>query len=136
MLAIGHGKVKVLGSGMSYGAIGAVEKDDDVLLDVSRMAGSISFVGDEARFHASTLLQDVVDELVLRGLQLVCCPGVLLTQTIAGAIATGTHGQGRRGSISDAINDLTVVLADGSIRTYTKQSPEFKAFCLHLGIGP
>lgn len=129
-------KVKVLGSGMSYGGIAAVQNNFDLLLDISELSGLVDFSADkmEATFGSSTKIQEVVDELIKRDLQLVCCPGVLMTQTIAGALSTGTHGQGlNNGGIYDAVNALEVVLANGSIMNYTKTDHELNAFRLHLG---
>ena len=98
-------KIKCLGSGMSYSAIAEVESsasdddnDDDeegVLLDLHSPAfvGLVQMGEGWARFGASTVMEDVAGELLKHGLQLTSCPGVLMTQTLAGALATGTHGQ-------------------------------------------
>jgi FAD/FMN-containing dehydrogenase len=44
------------------------------------------------------------------------CPGVIAIQTIAGAISTGTHGQGlNQSTLSDAVLKLTVITPSGNI---------------------
>lgn len=132
-------KVKVLGSGMSYLAIGAVSSDDDIMLDLSQLSGVISInEQDGATFGGSTVLQTIVDTLLANNQQLIACPGVLVTQTIAGAIATGTHGQDmKNGGVYDAILRMRVVLADGSVKEYTREgsdaNSDFHGFRLHLG---
>jgi FAD/FMN-containing dehydrogenase len=143
-------KVKVLGSGMSYLGIGAVRppptqtksKSSDILLDLSVISGLLDIGPDYATFGGSTILQDISNILKARGLQLGACPGVLVTQTVAGAIATGTHGQGlANGGLCDIVREIRVVHADGSIGKYSRNEPKyssseynpFDAFRLHLG---
>jgi FAD/FMN-containing dehydrogenase len=130
-------KVKVLGSGMSYQGIAAVDSKDDLLLDLSALTGSVHDLENQATFFASTTLQQVADILQKSQRQLVACPGVLLTQTIGGAIATGTHGQDMKsGGLYDAVMSLQVVLADGSVKTFSRSedlNDAFHAFRLHLG---
>jgi FAD/FMN-containing dehydrogenase len=128
-------KVKVLGSGMSYPPIGQASTSNDILLDMSQMAGFISLNGSVAQFHASTLMGDIVNYLNTQKLQLICCPGVLLTQTAAGALSTGTHGQGIvNAGLYDAVVEIEVVHADGSINTFKRGDAAFDAYRLHLGV--
>jgi FAD/FMN-containing dehydrogenase len=134
LLKSSSNRLKVLGSGMSYLGIGATASNTDILLDLSPLAGLVEVGTDYASFQSSTLLSEVVDELTSRKMQLVCCPGVLMTQTIAGALSTGTHGQGMgNAGIYDAVLELQVVLANGDIKIYTSADTEFDAFRLHLG---
>jgi FAD/FMN-containing dehydrogenase len=134
ILQTSKAKVKVIGSGMSFPPIGAAGSSNDILLDMSALSGCISLSGRYAQFYSSTLMGDIVDYLVQQKLQLICCPGVLLTQTIAGALATGTHGQGYvNAGLYDAVVELQVIHADGSIKMYKKGDYEFDAYRLHLG---
>ncbi|GMH44322.1 hypothetical protein BSKO_12256 [Bryopsis sp. KO-2023] len=59
-----------------------------------------------------------------------------IDQTIGGAVATGSHGSSlRHGSLSQAVVKMNVVLADGSLKTITRQSDPhlFRAFLVSVG---
>ncbi len=54
--------------------------------------------------------------------------------TVAGAVATGTHGSGdRNGTLSRAVSGLEVVTADGSLRTISPADPGFDGAVVSLG---
>lgn len=54
--------------------------------------------------------------------------------SVAGAIATGTHGSGdRNGSLSSAVAGLELVTADGSVLTVRRGDPEFDGMVVSLG---
>jgi L-gulono-1,4-lactone dehydrogenase len=61
--------------------------------------------------------------------------GDVARQTVAGAIATGTHGSGRGASLAEQVTALELVLADGTItRCSSQQRPElFHAARIGLG---
>src|SRR3978361_655014 len=62
-------------------------------------------------------------------------PGVISSQTLAGALATGTHGQGLQQScIADAAVRVRMVLADGSVSEIDVAHPSFGAVKLGLGL--
>ena len=55
-------------------------------------------------------------------------------QTVAGVIGTGSHGSRQdKGSFSSIVIDLTMVLADGTIRKFNKLDEEFQALITSLG---
>jgi FAD/FMN-containing dehydrogenase len=63
-----------------------------------------------------------------------CSPGVIAMQTLAGAIATGTNGQGLgQSSIADAAVRIRMVGADGFVRVFEQDDPSFGAVQLALG---
>jgi FAD/FMN-containing dehydrogenase len=128
--------IKVLGSGMSYLPIGAITNiENSLLLDLSIYKGLTEINGNEATFGAQTTLKFITDILLENDLQLTTSPGVLLTQTLAGALATGTHGQGyRNGGFADIITKVRVILASGEIKEYTESDQEFDSFRIHLGV--
>ena len=138
-LAQNKAKIRVLGSGMTFNGIVAAASAESILLDLS----SPAFVGLKemeqgklATFGSCTTLEQIASDLRDRDLQLTSCPGVLLTQTIAGALATGTHGQGlANAGLFDSVSELRVALADGTIQQITKKTqPDlFSAFKIHLG---
>lgn len=54
--------------------------------------------------------------------------------SVAGAIATGTHGSGdRNGTLSRAVSGLQVVTASGTLRSITPADPEFDGAVVSLG---
>nr|MBA2814670.1 metal chaperone, involved in Zn homeostasis, GTPase of family protein [Candidatus Pantoea persica] len=57
---------------------------------------------------------------------LTASPGMIAVQKLAGAMATGTHGQGlRQSSLADEALRIRMVLADGSVREFTRGEPDF-----------
>ncbi|KAJ3310323.1 hypothetical protein HDV04_005073 [Boothiomyces sp. JEL0838] len=132
--------LKIMGTGMSFGGIGATDSSSDVMVDMSNLSGLIKLDGNLAKFGGSTVLQVVTDTLVEHNLQIAACPGVLVAQTLAGALATGTHGQGlKNGGLYDIVYSMDVMFADGTLHTLSRDSPYyngkdvFHAFQLHLG---
>ncbi|KAJ3269739.1 hypothetical protein HDV01_001082 [Terramyces sp. JEL0728] len=133
-------KLKILGTGMSFGGIAAIDGPLDVMVDLSSLSGLASMENNLAKFGGSTVLQEVTDSLIQHGLQIAACPGVLVAQTLAGALATGTHGQGLKyGGLYDIVYSMEIMFADGSLHTFSKDSPYYNgkdvlhAFQLHLG---
>ena len=56
--------------------------------------------------------------------------------TVAGAIATATHGSGtKNGNLATAVSEIEFITADGELRTFsrTKNPKEFPAVVVHLG---
>lgn len=54
--------------------------------------------------------------------------------TVGGSVATGTHGSGvLNPSLSAAVREMTVVGADGEVRTFKRGEPEFAGAVVHLG---
>lgn len=110
----GISRVKAVGSGHSFTPIAVT---DGVLLDLHRMSGIIS--ADPAtgvvRALAGTRLRELNQALWTIGLAMPNL-GDIDQQTIAGAIATGTHGTGARfQGLASAVKGLRIVLADGSV---------------------
>ncbi|CAN2182569.1 FAD linked oxidase, N-terminal [Candidatus Nanopelagicaceae bacterium] len=55
--------------------------------------------------------------------------------SVAGAIATATHGSGvGNGNLATAVRGLEVILADGNIKSVTSQDPDFAGFVVGLGL--
>src|SRR5215211_169796 len=112
--AIARGRgVRVAGAGHSFsgvvptdGTLLSLERLDRVL-DVDRASGL-------ARAEAGIGLGALVRELHAHGLALPNL-GDIDAQSLAGALATGTHGTGGRlGNLSTAVTAMELVLADGS----------------------
>jgi L-gulono-1,4-lactone dehydrogenase len=115
--AVARGRaVRVAGAGHSFsggvstsGTLLSLERLDRVL-DVDRASGLV-------RVEAGIPLHRLVRELHGHGLALPNL-GDIDVQSLAGALATGTHGTGARlGNLSTGVEAMELVLADGSERT-------------------
>lgn len=90
---------------------------DDLIVDTRGLAGIVATDTDRsiARIRAGTRIHALGRPLHDAGLAL-CNQGDIDEQTIGGAVATGTHGTGRRlGNLSSAVIGAQVVLASGEI---------------------
>ena len=134
LLATTSGRVRMIGSRMSPGRLLEQTGDGGALLDLSHLSGLVSITEDTATFAGATPLAEVYAVLSNRGKMLPSSPGVIATQTLAGALATGTHGQGLgQGTIADAALAIRMVLADGSVAEFDRDHPWFSAVQLGLG---
>ncbi|MFI5782838.1 D-arabinono-1,4-lactone oxidase [Nocardia sp. NPDC051570] len=87
--------------------------------------------------EAGITLDALLNELLARGLTLVTV-GAIREQTVAGAISTGTHGASIHvGSYSSLVMSLTMLCADGTVRTVRRDNPAdaelFRCCCVSLG---
>lgn len=130
-----HGRrVKAIGAGHSFPPIAAT---DGVQVSLDRMAGLVD--ADPATclvtLHAGTRLRDVPALLAPYRLAMTNL-GDIDSQSVAGAIATGTHGTGARfGGLATQVVGLTLVLADGSVVTCSAtERPELFA-AARIGLG-
>ena len=104
--------IRAVGAGHSFSGL---VPTDGTLLTLDRLAG---VVGHDATTHqadvlAGTRLARMSDELAARGLALANMPDIN-KQSIAGAIATGTHGTGANiGALPTFVTGLTLVTASG-----------------------
>ena len=129
-------RVKAVGAGHSFTPIAVT---DGVLISLDRMAGIESVqstpTGAHVTVFAGTPLHQLNAELWSRGLAMRNL-GDIDAQSIAGAIATGTHGTGVKFSgLAAMVVALQVVLADGTIADCSAETdPElFQAARLGLG---
>jgi L-gulonolactone oxidase len=107
-------RVRVAGSGHSFSDIALT---DGVQLRLDRLARvlDVDRSGGLVRVQAGITIRELNLRLAEHGLALENL-GDVDAQTIAGAIATATHGTGARlPNISAQVAELTLVLADGSI---------------------
>jgi FAD-linked oxidoreductase len=107
-------RLTLIGSGHSWSP---VARPDSHALSLARHTG-VEAVDPEAgavTVRAGTRLRDLSESLAGRGLALSVL-GTTAAQTVAGAIATGTHGSSARlGSISTQARTLEVVAAEGQV---------------------
>ena len=126
--------VKAVGAGYSSNDIAVTR---GVMLDLSKLAGILA-VDEQAMLvtvGAGTTLRALNRELWKIGMS-ISCLGNLDAATVAGAIATGTHGTGRRfGGLASQVRGLQLVTADGQVlECSADQHPElFAAARVSLG---
>jgi len=127
-------KLSVAGSGHSFteaaltgGTMVRIEALSGVL-DADPGSGLV-------RVGAGTVLAELNEELARLGLAMENL-GDIDTQTLAGAISTGTHGTGARlRNISAQVEAVELVLADGSVRELTAgERPELLR-AARVGVG-
>jgi FAD/FMN-containing dehydrogenase len=132
-----HSSVRPVGSRLTYESLTAVASENGVLVDLSAMNGLIEIdcENNSAEFWAGTTIDFVSDKLREFEKYLNCSPGVIGIQTIAGALGTGTHGQGlSSNALCDAVIGGKLVIADGSVVTVTENDQDLlHAFRTHLG---
>jgi L-gulonolactone oxidase len=122
----------VVGAGHSWSPI-AVPDDIAVSLDrldtglVLQPASRTVTVSAGMRLHALTRA------LAGRGWTLPAI-GSVQAQSVAGAIATGTHGSSLvHGNLATLATAITLVAGTGELRTFDRDHPDFSAVAVHLG---
>src|SRR4051794_35614880 len=132
--AAGRGEtVRVAGAGHSFAPLCATT---GTLLDLSLLSGveHVDPETGEATIWAGTRLCDLGAPLLEQG-RAVANQGDIDRQAIAGAVATGTHGSGRKhGSFSSFVRAVEVMGADGSLVTIDASDPRLPAANLNLGL--
>src|SRR5882757_5689673 len=107
-------RVRPVGAGHSFSPLAAT---DDILLDLSALTGLVRVSeGPQARVRvrAGTTLAGLNVALAQRGLALATLADVD-TPTVAGAVATGTHGStSRSGALSAQVTGMRMVQGSGA----------------------
>lgn len=106
-------RVKVAGAGHSFSAIG---RPEEVLVSPGKMRGlsRVDHTSKRITARAGTRIYELNELLATEGLALANL-GDIDRQTVAGAIATGTHGTGLwHGGLAAQVAALDVILGDGS----------------------
>ena len=124
-------QVKVLGSRHSFNAI----SDGEVAMVLSGIPLDPQVAPDRRTVSISghATYGDLAQFLAGHGLavhNLASLPHI----SIAGAIATATHGSGAGNrNLATGVAGLDFVVADGSIRTIARGDPDFEGMVVHLG---
>lgn len=129
--------LRALGSGHSFSALC---RSEGTLLSLAYMRQLTIDVVDEedisVRCDGGATVGDVVKALAARGMALRNVPS-LPHVTVAGALATSTHGSGvgprAPGSLAAACRAIDFVTADGSVASYARGDADFAAAVVHLG---
>jgi xylitol oxidase len=130
-LIAGARKVGFLGSRHSFNAIA----DADVLLDMRSLpqAIDIDLDGATATVSGGTTYGTLAQELDRHGMALANFAS-LPHITVAGAIATGTHGSGiGNGGLGTSVSSLEIITADGNSVFVKRDSPDLNGCVVALG---
>jgi L-gulono-1,4-lactone dehydrogenase len=128
-------RLTLVGSGHSWSP---VARPEDHALSLARYARGAT-IDSKARtvtVRAGTRLRDLSESLAQRGLALTIL-GTSSAQTIAGAIATATHGSSvRHGNLSTQVHGLELVTADGDVASISERqnSDQLPAVRASLGL--
>lgn len=131
-LVVAHPRLKAIGAGHSFTAIGAT---DDVLLRLDRMNHLLAAdtTTGRVRVQAGISLHDLNRRLDALGLALPNL-GDVDPQSVAGATSTGTHGTGAKlFGIAKAVVALQLVTADGQVLEIDENHELFDAARVGLG---
>ncbi|MFB2863754.1 D-arabinono-1,4-lactone oxidase [Aeromonas sp. MdU4] len=130
-------KLRLIGSGLSFEPIHSVyaEGSQALLVDLHHLRGQLAKTADTVTYQAGTPLDIVYAELIAMERMLPASPGVIGIQTLGGALSTGTHGQGlHQSALCDAVEAMTVMLANGDIIRVDRTDPRFGAFVMGMGM--
>lgn len=126
----GPGALRPLGSGHSFVPFWA---EGDTLLDLGAFVGLESLAAGVARLGAATPLHALGPLLAAEGVALANM-GDIDRQTLAGAVATGTHGTGRGlGSLSSQLRAVELLDGRGRLRRL-QQADDVAAARVALGL--
>lgn len=133
LLSTHPGRVQLLGSRFSYPSL--IDGTDGIAVHLQSPGHKVLRLDAETvTVTADCTLTELWEHVREWGLTLPVCPPVITEQTVAGAIATGTHAQGLgEGLLADALTAVAYVDAAGQEHEVHAGEPDFGAFLLHLG---
>lgn len=127
----GGRRIKAIGSLHSFAPVPSTE---GLIVSLRRMRRVLSVEGTLVTVEGGATLSDLNRELARYGLALPT-HGSFVAQTIAGAIATGTHGGALKlGTLADYVEALEIVRADGERVTLRKGEADFDGAVVSLGL--
>jgi L-gulonolactone oxidase len=127
-------RVKVVGAGHSFTDIACT---DGILVDLTRYGDLLAFDPDtlQVTVQAGMRLSALNDALAERGAALENL-GDIAYQSVAGAIATATHGTGRAfGNLATRVVGLRLIAGDGSVRSCSAEVDTEVFSVARVGIG-
>ena len=128
-LVAGTQKLRVLGSKHSFTAIG----DSDELVSLDRLPKAIDHGDGTVTVPGAMRYGELATELNAHGLALRNL-GSLPHISVAGAVATATHGSGdTNGNLATAVAALELVTAGGELHTVARGEPDFDGTVVGLG---
>lgn len=127
-------KISVAGSGHSFTEAAMT---DGTMVRIEALRGVIDADRETGlvEIGAGTVLAELNEELAALGLAMENL-GDIDSQTLAGAISTGTHGTGARlRNISAQVEELELVLADGTTRRLSRAEDPDLLRAARVGVG-
>jgi hypothetical protein len=129
-------KIKVVGGSHSWSSIAQPENGENShLINLDRMNHVLNVDREHntVRVEAGIRIRDLNRELWSRGFSLPVF-GSTNGQSIAGAMATGTHGSGLTNGITPCMaNEFELLKLDGTLLNITRSEELFNAVGVHLG---
>ncbi len=126
--------IRAVGAGHSFAPLC---QTDGLLLDLSLLSGleRVDPATGEATVLAGTRLHDLGEPLLAAG-RALANQGDIDTQAVAGAVATGTHGTGRKhGSFAAMARAIELCTPEGDLVTIDGRDPDrLRAASLSLGL--
>ena len=125
-------KLRVVGTGHSFNHIA---DSDDTLLSLSALDRRIEIDNDKrvAVIDGGATYAEIAPALHRAGLALANVAS-LPNITVAGAVATATHGSGDTNrNLADAVSSLSLVTANGELRSFRRGEPRFEGAVVNLG---
>ncbi len=123
-------RVRVVGAGHSWSPIAAPE---GLAVTLDRLTGLVDQGPGWVRVRAGTRLRDLNRALAQHG-EALPIVGSITQQTVAGAVATATHGSSlRHGNLSSLVTGARLVTADGSVLDLGQADELLDAARVHLG---
>jgi len=105
-------RIRVVGAGHSFSPIAV---PDDLAVSLDRYAGVVSWGETEVTVRAGTRLRDLNLALAKKGLALPIL-GSIAQQSVAGAVATGTHGSSLvHGNLASLVTAVRLVDGTGEV---------------------
>lgn len=132
-LLSGPAPIRTVGAGHSFTPVAA---SDATMINLDHFSGlaGVDPVTQRVRFLAGTRLRDIPELLLPHGLALPN-QGDVNPQSVAGAVSTGTHGTGLGFTgFAGMVTGVTIILADGTVRTVDETDPNFDLYQLTLGM--
>jgi len=125
--------VRVVGKGYSSADIQAGTESLISLENYNRIV-SLDTNKKEVTAQAGVLLKDLIHTCASQDLGFPALPDIDGV-TLGGALATGTHGTGRDAHpLSGYMSSCTLVLSDGTLKTFTTKDREFPGLRVSLGL--
>jgi xylitol oxidase len=124
-------RVKALGSRHCFNDI--ADSPGGVLLDLRALDVPVELGDGTVTVGGSARYGDFAEQLHAAGFALANLAS-LPHITVAGSVATGTHGSGRRQpGLAAAVSAVELVTANGELRTFTRAHAEFPGLVVGLG---
>ena len=125
-------RLRVVGAGHSWSPINAPD-DEAMTLEALQGAVAIDRTGNTVTVPGGMPLREVTAHLARAGLSLPIV-GSIQAQTVAGAIATGTHGSSlTHGNLATLVTSLQLVTGAGDVLTIDDGDDRMHGARVHLG---